>query len=251
MLRDRLLIIGLLLCIATPLFANERVVRIVNSPWQPYFADELPHHGMVGEIITQAYQSSGFTVQFMQVPWPRAMKWIAIGKADAAATAYYTPARAKLFQFSQPYMTSPVVIFKKKNDFIQWESIRDLMGYDIGIISGNSYSLSFDTADELQKHIFYDETQLLKVLVKGRVDMVLLDKYVGAYLLSKKLPEYLELIDVAPRPLAVNPLHLLFSRQSDNVDAKLEAFNNGLNKIRDNGELARILNKYGFAKAHE
>lgn len=239
------LIIGLLLLGMTgQLWADDKVVRVVSSPWQPYFGEELAHYGMVGEIITAAFESSDFSIKFIQLPWTRALVWLESGKADAVASAYVTPERTKRFLVSKSYMNSPVVFFKKKENPIQWATLHDLLGVAIGVARDNSYSPAFDAADYLNKHTFSQETQLLKLLSVDRVKLVVLDRYVGLYLLANKLPGYVDKIDIMSGALAVNPLHMLFSRKSALGEAKMAAFDKGLLRIKASGELQRIIDKY-------
>lgn len=224
--------------------ASDNLVTIVNSPWQPYYGKELPNYGLAPEIISAAYAREGYQVRFETMPWARVLVAVRKGRFDAAATAYFTGERAKVYLYSAPYLDSTVVFFKRKGVPIKWKTLRDLKPYKIGVVRGNSYSPEFDGADFLDKDMANSEIQILRKLWAERVQLAVLDLLVGKYLLDTQLPRYKNDLEILKPPLYVNRLHVMFSRNAPAIQQKSDAFNAGLRSISNDGTLIKIIEKY-------
>jgi polar amino acid transport system substrate-binding protein len=204
----------------------------------------LPNYGLVPEIITAAYGRKGYKVHFETMPWARVLLSVKKGIYDAAATAYFTEERAEVYFFSDAYMESSVVFYKRKDAPIDWKTLDDLRPYSIGVVRGNSYSPEFDGAEFLRKDSANSEIQSLRKLLAKRVDLVVMDQLVGNYLINKELPQHKTDLEIIRPPLYVNKLYLMFSRRVPDVQQKINAFNMGLLEISKNGTLKCIIDKY-------
>lgn len=237
-------------CMATTTAASEKTVTIVTLNWLPYSGRFLPNYGIAPELISAAYREMGYKVKYDFMAWTKALREMAEGKYDAAANAYYTAERAEKFLFSESYMESPVVFYKRKDTPIRWNnSLEELKPYRIGVVRGYVTSPEFDKANFLDKKVSKTELLNLKKLILKQADLIVTDRFSGRYLISEKLPEHEKdlLMPLSP-PLYVHKLHLIFSKKVPDAPRKLEAFNSGLKAIIKNGSMKRILAKYGFEK---
>ncbi|MEH6472115.1 MAG: transporter substrate-binding domain-containing protein [Halopseudomonas sp.] len=239
----RLLIALLLMSLNGGALAAPPEVTIANTPWHPYFGEDLPEYGMAAEIITNAFARSGYRTQFKTRPWSRAILELKHGAHDALATAYHTSERAQLFRFSAPYMHSEVRLYQQKDRGISWADLEDLKPYHIGTVLNNAYSPAFDDADFLQKDAATSETLNIRKLAAGRIDLLVMDRYVFEYLISRN-PSYLGQIEALEPALNSSPLHVMFSPQAVDVENKILAFNRGLKAIMADGELQRIISRH-------
>jgi ABC-type amino acid transport substrate-binding protein len=239
----RLLISLLLMTLSFGSLASPPVVIITNTPWHPYFGEDLPGYGMAAEIISEAFARSGYRTEFKTRPWSRAILELKHGAHDAIATAYHTDERAQLFRFSAPYMNSEVRLYQKKGRGISWTRLEDLKPYRIGTVLNNAYSPTFDDADFLQKDAATSEILNIRKLAVGRIDLLVMDRYVFEYLISRN-PAYLGQIEALEPALNNSALHVMFSEQAVDVEKKISAFNRGLNAIMADGELQRIITRH-------
>jgi polar amino acid transport system substrate-binding protein len=226
--------------------AVEKLVTIANSAWQPYYGQELQNYGLAPQIISAAYARRGYKVQFETMPWARVLVAVQRGSFDAAATAYSTEERAFTYLFSDSYLDSTVVFFKRKEVSIKWKTLQDLAPYKIGMVLGNSYSPEFDKADFLKKDMASSEIQILRKLWAKRVQLVVIDRLVGKYLIDTQVPQYMNDIETLNPPLHVNKLYVMFSRNTPGIQEKVDAFNAGLHAISNDGTLNKILENYEF-----
>ena len=230
--------------------AAEKTVTIATLNWLPYSGRFLPNYGIVPELISAAYARKGYKADYNFMAWTKVLEEVREGKYDAAANAYYTDERAKAYLFSDVYMDSPIVFYKRKDSRIRWNgSLEELKPYRIGIVKGYANGPEFDKADFLDKRVSKNEILNIKKLILKQADLIVADKFVGHYLINEKLPEHeKDILEPLPIPLYVNKLHLIFSKKVPDAQQKLEVFNNGLKEIIKDGTLERILVKYGFEK---
>jgi len=210
----------------------------------------LPNYGIAPELISAAYRNKGYKVKYSFMSWSKAIKETKEGIYDAAANAYYTAERAEEYSFSESYMDSPVVFYKRKDTPINWNnSLEVLKPYRIGIVKGYANSPEFDKADFLNKKVSKTDFLNIKKLILKQADLIVTDQFSCRYLINEKLPEHEKdlLMPLSP-PLHVHKLHLAFSKKVPDAAQKMEAFNSGLKAIIKNGSLKRILAKYGFER---
>ncbi len=240
---QRLTLALLFLVLSTGSVAAPAKVTIANTPWHPYFGEDLPRYGMASEIISEAFARSGYRTEFKTRPWSRAIRGLKHGAYDALATAYHTDERAQFFRYSFPYMHSEVRLYQKKGRGISWTKLEDLRSYQIGTVFNNAYSPAFDNADFLQKDAATSEILNIRKLAIGRIDLLVMDRYVFEYLISRN-PAYLGQLEALEPALYSRPLHVMFSKQAIDVEKKISAFNRGLKAITADGELRRIIRQY-------
>lgn len=226
--------------------ADEKTVTLVADPWQPYYGEDLPNKGFVAELITEAYKRSGYKTKYFFLPWARAINDVKAGKYDGVPTAWYNEERTKIYTYSDPYIEGPIVLFTKKEKNISWKTLEDLKPYRIGVVRGYSYSPEFTAADYLNKDESSTIHNNINKLILGRVDLIVMDKYVGLYNINKDFPEHRDNLKIIDKPLTVNKLYMMFSQTVPGIKKKTDAFNKGLADIKKDGTLDKILVKHGM-----
>ena len=240
-----LLIFATILCPSVPsVQADDAIVTMVADPWSPYYDKNLPGYGFAAEIISAAYATKSYRVTFSFLPWVRAMKSVEKGKYDAIATAWFNEERDKKYLFSKPYTESHILFFHKKENPLAWNRLEDLKNKTIGVVRGYSYSPEFNAADYIKKNAANNTSQNIKKLLKNRLDVVIMDKFVGLYYFNNEYKEYADKVIYNTRPVSVNKLHCLFSRNIPGIRKKIEAFNSGLEEIIKDGTYDAILAKH-------
>jgi len=227
----------------------EEKISIVTSEWIPYCGRFLPNNGIEPEIVSAALQREGWEAEFTFMAWARALRLVRDGKHDAITSASFTEERAADYIYSESYMGSPIVFYKRKDASITWNTLKDLKPYRIGMVRANSYSPEFDKADFLHKVTSRNDVLSLKKLILRQADLVVMNRFAGHHIIENKLASHEKgEVEVLEPPLHMDKLHLMFSRKAPDASKKLAAFNAGLKKISEDGTLKRILEKHGFKK---
>lgn len=223
-------------------------LKFSTLDWEPYIGQNLDGQGFVAEIVKTAFQRGGYhKIKLIFYPWARTIRVSQKGKVDGYLPEYYDQSIEEHHYFSEPFPGGPLVFFKlKSRSEISYNSLQDLKPYTIGVVRGYVNTKEFDDADFLKKEeVTYDLLNLKKLLA-GRIDLIVIDKYVGLHLLNTKLPDKKQKIDIINPPLGINDLYVCFSKKNKNARKLRDAFNSGLKKIKNDGTLLRILKKRGF-----
>ncbi len=227
--------------------AADRTVSIATSEWLPYCGHFLTNYGIEPEIVTAAFSRKGYTVTFDFMAWTRVIEEVRDGKYDAATSASFTEERAKEYLYSESYMESPIVFYRRTGEAIEWSRLNDLKSYKIGVVRGYSYSPEFDKADFLRKREAPSDILNIKKLLLKQADLIVMDLMVGNYIINNKLPRHERNdLEILYPPLISDKLHLMFSKKASDVSEKIAAFNEGLKAIREDGTLQNIMEKNGL-----
>ncbi len=226
------------------LLAEEKTVSLSYVSYPPYYSEDLQNGGPLSEIIVAAFADQGYSVKREQLPWSRAIKWTADGKYDGIYTAWYRVERESDFVFSTALPGNELVLFKHKKHQISYKEFTDLKGYSIGVVRGYVNPPGFDNAGLDLAEVTTDKQNILK-LSDARIDLALLDKALGNYILRTELPpEKAMEIDWIEPTIKIEPQYVMFSKKAKNYLEKQEAFNRGLKSLTESGELKRIFERH-------
>lgn len=198
--------------------------------------------GMDVEIIEAAFAGSRFTPQFTFMPFKRAIELAGRGEYDGICGCSYTPEREAIFEFSNP--VSPVsqgLFATRAEDLAGITELSDLKGRDV--IAVNGY---------VMEKSLRENGANLNLVGNDREAAIMLSHRPGLILASYRLPvEFRRAREGLTEPvfyLELNsaPNFVCMSRKSPNTTEALAVFNAGLKRIEENGELARIRERYDF-----
>lgn len=238
----RLVVTGLSLAsILTVCAQQEKTVTLASLDWEPYIGTKLPKQGCVAQIATEAFKTQGYQVKIDFLPWARAVASAKEGTHDGLFPEYYDEERLKDFVYSQPFKGGPVGFLKRKDAKITYATLEDLKPYKIGVVRGYVNTVEFDKATYLKKEEVDADLQNLKKLNAGRLDLIVIDKYVASYLAKQELGADAVNFEFLSPPLEEKSLYIAFSKKAPDSAAKLSAFNKGLEAITKSGRLAELL----------
>lgn len=234
------------LCIVSLNAQAADIVKLNTLDWEPYIGEKMDGNGFVAALVREAFTASGYTVEFTFQPWVRAKATAKDGKADGCLPEYYLQEDQADFLISEPFPGGPLGFMKRKADNIAFSKLEDLKSLKIGVVRGYVNTEDFDKADYLQKEESNDDITNLRKLLAGRLDLVVIDKFVGLYLIQQEIPDKVGEIEFVSPALEEKTLHVLISKKTANADAKMQAFNDGLKKMRDSGRLDELMKNNGF-----
>jgi polar amino acid transport system substrate-binding protein len=224
-------------------------VSFVSVDWQPYAGELLPEYGVGSAIIAAVCQRAGFEPSFHFMPWKRAMEDVDKGKHDALYSAYSSSRRERRFAVSEPYLYGRLVLCARKSSKVAWDgTLGSLRPYRLGVVLGYVNTPAIDRSDFLQKDMAPSDLLNLKKLLSGRLDAIVIDQFQAVYLLKNNpvLESGLADVEFLRPPLERKGIHVMFSRQKPGWKQRLARFNRGLEEIRRDGTLQRIMDKFGF-----
>lgn len=235
---------AMLLCaFAVPTLAAAAPLRVVvdeNFPPFVQVAQGTPT-GLGIEVLQAAADRAGVELEFVPVPFARIQPTVDQGKADAIFPLAINPERLKLYDFSEPLVSTGGALFVRAPEPTP-ESLRALNGKSVitpktgplaNYIQRNAPEVKLATTAD------YDET--LEQLVAGKADAAALNLQVGSRFVADN---YAGRVTVPDRYFWELPLAVAIPKASVGLTPVLERLNEGIRAIRGDGSWAEIMKRY-------
>jgi polar amino acid transport system substrate-binding protein len=228
-------------CVSTsPAFADK--LRVTASDWRPYVDRQTQWSGFAVALVSRALERAGYDVTVDIGPWPQSLEDTITGKHDVFATLWFTDERAKSIVFSEPYIESEIVLVRRSDSDIRYREREDLLGLRIGVVDDFAYSSeSVDTTgiEIVSSGSVADSVAQLR---RGELDLVLADRRVALFEINERA--LAKSFDVLPDPLFSRGLRIGVSKQRDDADAIVAAFEDEIAKMREDGSFNAILGTF-------
>lgn len=239
------LIILILLFSTIPGKSNE-IVKLATVDFPPYsYLEKDKIKGIEVEIIERIFEKQGIKYTIELLPFNRALISVEDGDRDFIFNIYKNPDRLKKFDYSDPILDNPLIIFIKKDSNIVFTgNINELRNYNIGTMLGYTYSPEFDKArnDKLIKtEEVCGHEQNFKKLVSGRIDIYIVERSVGLYFTKKLgIQQQVKYLNI---PLKKQNGYIGISKKNSKK-VLFSKINEGLKALKASGEYQKIFDKY-------
>jgi polar amino acid transport system substrate-binding protein len=201
--------------------------------------------GMDIELIRQAYSAMGLETKFEFSPWKRVMRDVELGNILGGISCRRTESRKAFDNYSDPVSQSRLAFMTRAN--FQGEVPQRLEGLNalkVVIVSGYSQQSILDF-NGVKYTAASSLTQGLN-LVKHRDQDVFFAGWEGSAFEAKRLG-YLDELKFTPALMeGVKKFHVCFSKKYAESDKWRLILNEGLVKIKEQGLMAMIKQKYGI-----
>jgi polar amino acid transport system substrate-binding protein len=220
-------------------------LKLTTVDWQPFYGQDLPEKGFFSVIARETFKRAGYEIKIEFQPWKRALELTKKGDYDGLLGAYYKEERAEHFIYSDKVFENKDVFVSKNKNLVLYEELSELKAHQIG--SGRGYAYS----DELKETGFNivetnDDLHSLRMLLKDRVDLVLISEAHFKYLLEHDLDLYAkkEELFVLNKPFRINSLYCPILKKRPNSEEIVLRFNDALSEIKEDGTLNKILTRF-------
>ena len=237
-----------LLIIATGLYGGaasaEQTVRLMANTSPPYADQKLPERGLAIELVNHIFARTDYTPEITIENWSRAVEGARIGVYDGLAAAWYSEDRSKDLQFSEPYLSSKLMILKLRSNPRNYSKLQDLAGARLGVRVDYAYGIDFAAIPNLT---LVEENHLIQNLLKlqnGSVDVVIGDRRSIIMQLNEYMEDRITDFAVVDMPLPDVQRHVAASRDLPGYEKLIEQFNRALAETRKDGSLEAIINKW-------
>lgn len=228
--------LGWLIVIQPATAADPGNVTVTTTYWPPYTGLSLPRKGASTHIVSKAFDAVGISTNVQELPWKRAISTARHSNAVAYYPGYHCN-HMEGFIASDPIGTGPLGLAERKEKSIQWRTVGELaeMNIRIGTVLGYSNTTEFDErakAGELKVLPAKDDVTNLRKLIRGRIDVAVIDKLVLSYLVASDptLKSAADSLQFNKTPLEMKVLHLCFN-DSEEGRALRSKFNQGLKSV--------------------
>lgn len=239
----------LLICGLLSLSARAESLRLVADAWPPFADSRLANRGLACDLVGSALRRAGYSLSFSEQPWARALHELQTGASDILVDAWYSPERDAFALYSEPYLVNRIRFFQRRGEAIRFRELDDLHGIPVAVVRGYAYDAAFQSDPELVRVPVVDITQGARMLLAGRVALVVEDERAMRFHLEREMPGTVERLEALERPLAENDLHILVRKSHPRAAQIVEDFNRALAAMRADGSYARIVAAHDAATA--
>jgi polar amino acid transport system substrate-binding protein len=223
--------------------AGEKM-RFSVGDFPPYFDKGMPNQGAIAAVFKAAMSAEGVDVEYDFLPWARALEYAKNGTSAGSPGWTKTPERDVDFLFSEPFVNCVDGVFYLKEKPVEFSSVADFKGMRIGVINNLTYGKDFAEAqarNEFKTDLAPASENLLKMLLRGHVDAVILNRSVAAQEMQALAAADAKRIASADTPFLIKPWRLAVGKRNPDAQKIISTFNAGLLKIQRNGTYLRLM----------
>ncbi|WP_343565540.1 substrate-binding periplasmic protein [Kiloniella sp. b19] len=210
-------------------------------PYALYNSETGEYSGLDVEIVREAFAAVGIDVSYAFMPWARAFKNVAEGRALALVTCLYNRERLELFRYSNAVSTADFSFVGlgshlKPEDF----SLGEAEDYKIGVGKGYASTRILEKRGFPKLDYSSDDLSLIRKLINKRVDLL----YGNSVAFRYQLAPFVEAGEVWDSTEQEHNQYLCISRKHPRSEYYLDKFNEGLVLIKAQGVHQEIAKKY-------
>ena len=216
---------------------GRRTVRLTTLEWPPYTTQAMVHDGESSAVVRSALAAVGYRLEVEFFPWKRAVALTRMrSNFDGYFPEYRSDATAQRCLLSDTIGSGAVGFAQLRARPVQWTTLDDLVQYRIGVVQDYVNSDEFDLRIAQRKQsvdLARDDTQNLRKLAAGRIELAVIDQRVFDYLLQHdpQLQPYRHTLAFNSRPLEVKQLYICFRNNATGKQFR-NLVNAGLKKLR-------------------
>ena len=220
------------------------VLRLAAEDSWPPFSD-MNGKGMSADIVSAAYAAVGREVEYHVRPYSRVLHEVRSGQLDAGFNVTRQATTEVVYIFGQqPILFARASFFFPNNSVKSYTDYAELpLNGNIGIINGYEYGDIYETSrHRFQEHRVNSQTQIIGMLMAGRLDMAIMFDQVAAYTLKSMGLEN----EVLRKGFANHrsAIYVVFSRKNPHAQWWADKLDEGMLKIKASGVYAQIVDAY-------
>lgn len=236
-------LVGILLFL-TILSASADDIVISSGEWSPFISPNLKHEGVYSHIVREVFALENTKVEYLYFPWVRSYKELLQDRVDASILWTKNKKREGEVLFSDPIAPLVDVFFYRKDKFIDWRTMADFQGKEIGITRGYIYGDEFDQA--VQNKVFIasranTDHANFKRLLAGRIDAFPITLDVALTLLKDFTEADRDNLVYSKKIIRKVDMYLIMNMENPTSHKRMELFNTNLSKLKGSGRFEQYL----------
>lgn len=203
--------------------------------------------GVMVDIVKAVGKQADFDVQIEPMTFSALISSLTSKRIDIVSAAMFiTPERQKVVSFSLPVYTYGEGLMVPKSDTKAYMSFNDMKDMTVGVQIGTAFVDPIQKSGAFKEVKLYDNPpDMMRDANAGRIQGGFMDYPIAAYTLSQGNFSNLHMVP-SYKPVVLGSLGLA-TRKEDT--ALLDKINTALAKLQADGEIDRILKKWGLGGA--
>jgi polar amino acid transport system substrate-binding protein len=162
--------------------SKRHLLLAVEDSWPPY--SDINGNGISKDIVSQALSNAGYTVEFITVPYARALLMTENGQVDGSFNVTRQPATERRFDFGKEKLLSATAsyFYPKKSALAIHSPSQIPKGTTIALIIGYEYGQQYEhIRQDLVEVRVSNQKQIIGLLKRNLVDMAIMFDDVAIY----------------------------------------------------------------------
>ncbi len=143
------------------------------------------YSGIYVDLIKEVSKRTGLELEFVYVPFARAVAMMKSGKADMLLGTVWTAENARFMQFIEASFPAEFITFLLTEGTEDIRYYEDLHGLEIGVLRSARHFELFDTDADLRKFEFTSYDEGARMLEHGRIDAMIIPDLQAFYVLQR------------------------------------------------------------------
>lgn len=216
-----------ILCFS-PLSQARESIPLATGEWAPFTTQQQPDKGFVTRLVNDVFSRMGVEADVSFYPWKRCYSMVLAGAAWGAFPYSWTEERASEVLFSDPISYSDTAWFHVDAPPLEhYEKLEDMKGVRIGGVAGYFYEEALRKAN-LEVEFAPDEVSIFRMLLAGRVDVVIMNQLVAQRIIREHFPAQGGRVSMLSGLYSRDKLRMIVSPAYPDARNLLEAFNAAL-----------------------
>jgi len=239
--------------VSTAVAAETKIVTIAGDYWCPINCSQSdPQQGYMIDIARIALAKSGYQLNYLEVPWARALAQARNGTIHGVVGAFKGDAPDFIYTDTPLLKMSPSSLFTRIESDWNYQSLESLKGVRLGIVRGYDYgerlneyikeNLGSQSISQLSGDSVVQRN--IKSLLQGRTDVMVESAPVLWY--TAKTMKVEKLLRVAGNTETPMPCHIAFSPSHPDSAAIAASFSKGVKHLYQQGKLQTLGDAYGL-----
>lgn len=224
----------------TSLLKDYQTITLVSDDGPPHMI-RASNSGIDIDITKAVFAQMGLETKLQYAPLARAKIMVEQGSSQATVPTFFQQ-DSKSFFVSDPIINYKPTVFTLKNKQINLSSLKDIK--DLKVVTfqgatgyfGEEFALMSEQNDYRE---MYDMSVFPKLLLSGRVDVIVLDYYIFHYFANKSIPSYDSRLVKEHSLIPAVPASVGFNQR-----ATRDEFNSKLTAMKQSNEIQSIIDKY-------
>jgi len=230
-----------------------KTITLVADSWCPYNCeDSSPNPGFMVEIAAYAFARAGYQIEYINVPWIRALHGAKSGVYDAIVGVDKQESLGLVLP-EFPLAEARYTFYVRESSNWQYQGIESLSQVTLGVLRGYAYGdlrRDYITPNAGNSRLIQSISndgglaQNIKKVLSGRIDVLVEDQSViQSYVHQHPQATGLRKAGVAH----TEALYIGFSKRNPLAQEFAQIMDDGLSDLKSRKQLSKILVKYGLA----
>jgi len=228
--------------------ASSPVTLFYNSQQKPkaWTDEDGQAQGFAFDVAVAIFSEANIKYIAKGVPFNRGLELTK--KCRGIMTGVFkTSIRQKFLSYSKAIVPDEAVVITRADSAFQYQQISDLQGYRIAYLRGAAFGNEFEQAVvQLNTVTLQDPTTILKVLLKKRIDIAILNPgRATVEYAAKDAGIHMDQLHIAPMPLARIDNYLVTCNQQPAINKPLlQRINLAISALKRKGRFEEIMSRY-------